>query len=155
MTDPFGDSGTDQIEREWRLLSSQIASSDEAVRDLQRFYSPWDTSWDPSLEEARAALIGEMTSWVDYVFREQCHEHEFHNGMRDRGRPAGTTLRVYISMTGRSNFSATSVSLTYYDSNPMLPGGGVTQVKATTDRSLWGTPQSRPKRRPWRHCRTL
>ena len=53
-------------------------------------------------------------------------------------RPAGTTLRVYISMTGRSNFSATSVSLTYYDSNPMLPGGGVTQARHKADRSLWG-----------------
>ena len=96
VSDPFADLGTDQVEREWRLLIAQIASSDQHVRELQRFYSPWDKTWDPSLAEAREALIGELSSWTDYVFREECAEHEFYNGLRDRGRPAGTRLKDFI-----------------------------------------------------------
>jgi hypothetical protein len=47
-------------------------------------------------------------------------------------RTPGTTLQVYVSMSGLRNFSATAASLTYYDGTAMVPGGGATQVSHIT-----------------------
>ena len=64
--------------------------------ELQVFFKPWDKSWVPSIDEARKALVDEVTSWIDYVFNLEASESEFHNGTRDHGRPAGTTLKTFI-----------------------------------------------------------
>ena len=64
--------------------------------ELQVFFRPWDKSWVPSIDEARKALVDECTSWIDYVFHAEASECDFHNGTRDRGRPAGTRLKTFI-----------------------------------------------------------
>ena len=60
------------------------------VLALQCFVRPWDKSWQPSLDEARKALVDEITEWVEYVLREACSERSYHNGVRDQGRESVT-----------------------------------------------------------------
>ena len=87
-----------------QVVSSPLAGCQLAVKlavkflalELQVFFKPWDKSWKPSLDEARKALVDEIASWIDYVFNAEASEHDFHNGTRDRGRAAGTTLQSFI-----------------------------------------------------------
>ena len=91
VQDPFSGSSVELVEHEWRQLIASFHDSDAVVQDLQKFVKPWDPSWSaggaPSLYEARKALIEECTMWINYVFRESCSEHTYHNGVRDKGRP--------------------------------------------------------------------
>ena len=94
--------GIEQVEAEWRELIDKLLVDDDAVLELQVFFKPWDKSWKPSVDEARKALVDEIAAWIEYVFRGACEEMEYHNGVRDRGRPAGTTLQTCLLYTSPS-----------------------------------------------------
>ena len=55
----------------------------------------WSRTYQPSLEEARTALVDEFTLWINYVCNETCSPRTFHNGMRDAGREA-VTLEYFL-----------------------------------------------------------
>jgi len=96
VADPLAGTGVEVVEREWRQLIASFAASDEVVLDLQKFVKPWDKAWQPSIEEARGALVEECTSWIEYVLNEPCSEAVFHNGVRDVGR-ASVMLADFIT----------------------------------------------------------
>ena len=53
------------MEAEWRQLIEKLLVDDDTVLELQVFFKPWDKSWVPSIDEARKALVDELTSWID------------------------------------------------------------------------------------------
>lgn len=75
--------GAAKIEREWLALRDSL-HDDETVAALRPHARMPDR--DASLDEARAFIVAEISSWIQYVLYDQTSEAAFHNGMRDGGR---------------------------------------------------------------------
>jgi len=93
VSDAAGE-GAERIFGEWMSVHARLSTDDNFVRLLQPYYKRGE--WEPSLEEARTAICDEISKWIKYVFQESCSQAMFHNGIRDKDRPANWTLKDFL-----------------------------------------------------------